>query len=200
MTAGIIIQARLTSERFPNKILGNLRGKLVIEWVIEACVESKLPIVIAIPINKTNDGLEFFLNYLFEKRGWRAIITIYRGQEEDCLSRFIFANAGNDFDPIIRVCGDSPYLTAEDLKIALDLYNKRKYYTRVNHVEVFGEDELEYADEHDPHIESRQHVLGRFGMDTVDYPEDLDRFNKNMSEDKDPTLLGRLRLWSKNGR
>jgi len=96
------------------------------------------------------------------------------------------------FDPIIRICGDSPFVSTEDIALALDVYNKRKYLTMVNHVQVFGQDELTYADLNDPFIGSREHVV-RSLLHTVDYPEDIDRFYQEI-KDKGPTLTRRLKL------
>jgi len=196
MTAGIILQARITSKRFPNKCLATLMGKPVIDWILEACDKSGYQICVAIPATKTNDALEEYLKLRFHNTKFKAgQPTIFRGSEEDVLARFIGANKQMDFDPIIRICSDCPYLAPEDIAMGLEIFKERKYFTWLNHVQVFSAEELIYADQHDWNIKSRQHVLGRFGHDTVEYPEDIDRFN--FKSDEDPTLIGRMRLWKK---
>lgn len=194
MGAGIILQARVTSKRFPNKCLALLGETTVLDYVIDACNKSGLPLCIAIPVNKTNDVLEAYIKLSFEKLDYKAgQPTLYRGFEEDVTTRFIRANYSMGFDPIVRICSDCPYLAPEDIKLALEIFKKRKYFTWLNHVQVCSAEELKYADDNNHRMDSRQHVGGQFMHDTVEYPEDIDRFN-NKSLD-DPTIKGRLRLW-----
>ena len=189
MTAGIIIQARLTSKRFPNKALCKFHGNTIIEWVVDNCIKTGIPICVAIPDTKPNQPLANFLDTTYAHRP--QLITVYKGREQDVLDRYIGANLHMKFDPIIRICGDSPFVSTEDIALALQLYNQRKYLTMVNHVQVFGQDELTYADLNDPFIGSREHVM-RSLLHTVDYPEDIDRFYDELI-DKDSPLNKRLK-------
>jgi len=194
MSAGIILQARVTSKRFPNKCLAFMQGKPVLDWILDSCDESKLPLCVAIPGNKTNDVLEAYLKLRFKDKQFSyGQPTLYRGAEEDVTTRFIGANTAMKFDPIVRICSDCPYLAPEDIKLALEIFKKRKYFTWLNHVQVCSAEELEYAHQNNNRIDSRQHVGGQFMHNTVEYPEDLDRFNFKSLED--PTIKGRLRLW-----
>ena len=195
MTTGIILQARLTSKRFPNKCLATVKGKPVIDWILEACDKSGLPICVAIPENKTNDALENYLHLRFKNTKFKeGPPTLYRGKEEDVTARFIGANNAMQFDPIVRICSDCPYLAPEDIELALEIFKKRQYFTWLNHVQVFSAKELQYANQNDWSMDSRQHVLGRFGHDTVEFPEDIDRFNFKSNED--PTLIARLKFFA----
>jgi len=193
MTAGIILQARLTSKRFPNKVLFPFHGKALIDWTIESCMRSGLPICVAIPDTKSNAGLVSYLELKYKDS--KPPITVYGGWEEDVLARFIECNKHMKFDPIIRICADSPFIEVEDIKLAMELYMKRRYFTRVNHVQIFSQKELEYANEHDPFIGSREHVV-RFMEHTVDWPQDIDRFYTEL-KDKSPTMSKRMELWQK---
>jgi len=193
MAPGIILQARLTSTRFPNKCLATLKGKTVIDWILEACDKSGFPICVAIPENKTNDALENYLSLRFKTTKFKSQPTLYRGSEKDVTARFIGANNSMKFDPIVRICSDCPFLAPEDIKLALEIFKERQYFTWLNHVQVFSAAELQYANQNDWSMDSRQHVLGRFGHDTVEFAEDIDRFN--FKSDEDPTLIGRLKLW-----
>ena len=130
MAPGIILQARITSTRFPNKCLATLRGKPVIDWILEACDKSRYPICVAIPENKTNDALENYLNLRFKDTKFKTgPPTLFRGKEEDVTTRFIGANNSMKFDPIIRICSDCPYLAPEDIKLAMEIFEDRKYFT-----------------------------------------------------------------------
>jgi len=188
---GIIIQARLTSKRFPNKVLCPLKGKPVVDLVIDACLKTSFPIAVTIPKGKRNVGLLSYLETKYQKLD--PPLRIFTGHEEDCLMRFLEANESLKFDPIIRICADSPFLSPNDIQLALKIYNERGYFTRLNHVQVFGRDELEYANQNDTLIASREHVVARFCNHTVDYPEDIDRLTREM-EDNSPSMKRRLKF------
>jgi len=195
MAAGIILQARLTGKRFPNKVLCPLLGKPVIQWCIEACEKTGLQFIIAMPDNKTNQGLASWIKQYCLANN--KVITVYEGSEEDLISRFLGAAQAMKFDPIIRVCGDSPFVDPKDILKTLELYKERGFKQQINYVQCFGMDELEYADKHDPFIASREHVV--MSMDhTIDFPEDIKRLTDEWNENISPTMRLRKYLWSLN--
>lgn len=104
MNYGIIIQARLGSTRLPRKILKEFYGgKTLLETVISNL--QKVPgakIIVATSVNPNNDELEAFLK--------ERNITVFRGSEDDVLSRFIGAAGANGIDGIVRICSDNPFL------------------------------------------------------------------------------------------
>ena len=104
MNFGIIIQARLGSTRLPRKILKEFHnGKTLLETVISNLQKvSGAKIIVATSVNPNNDELESFL----KERG----ITVFRGSEDDVLSRFIGAAEENNVDGIVRICSDNPFL------------------------------------------------------------------------------------------
>jgi spore coat polysaccharide biosynthesis protein SpsF (cytidylyltransferase family) len=165
---GIIIQARLTSKRFPNKMLCPLYGKPVLQWTLEACLKSGLPLVVAIPDQRTDWGLAEWL------KQYDPTIEVLAGHPNDLVMRFQQVNEIANFDPIIRVCGDSPFMKPSDIDDALYQFNKYKCYQRVNLVEIFSKAELDYVDDHDPFIARREHCVNMLNK-TVDFPEDIDR-------------------------
>lgn len=104
MNIGIIIQARLGSTRLPRKILKQFYGgKTLLETVIANLQRvDGAKVIIATSVNPNNDELESFL----KERG----ITVFRGSEDDVLSRFIGAAEENNVDGIVRICSDNPFL------------------------------------------------------------------------------------------
>ena len=100
----IIIQARLGSTRLPRKILREFYcGMTLLETVINNLSKVKgVPIIVATSVNSNNDELETFLT----ERG----ITVFRGSEDDVLSRFIGAAEANGVNGIVRICSDNPFL------------------------------------------------------------------------------------------
>lgn len=117
MNVGIIIQARLGSTRLPRKILREFfDGMTLLETVINNLNKVKdAKIIVATSGNPNNDELEDFL----KKRG----ITVFRGSEDDVLSRFIGAAEANGVDGIIRICSDNPFL---DWHGVVDLIEKAR--------------------------------------------------------------------------
>lgn len=104
MNIGIIIQARLGSTRLPGKILKEFyRGKTLLETVISNLQKAgNAQIIVATSTNSNNDELETFLK--------ERDITVFRGSEDDVLSRFIGAAEANHVDGIVRICSDNPFL------------------------------------------------------------------------------------------
>lgn len=104
MKYGIIIQARLGSIRLPRKILKEFYGgKTLLETVINNLQKvTNAKIIVATSVNPNNDELESFLS--------ERNITVFRGSEDDVLSRFIGAAEANVINGIVRICSDNPFL------------------------------------------------------------------------------------------
>lgn len=104
MKIGIIIQARMGSTRLPRKILREFyKEQTLLETVInnlKKVKESK--IIVATSINPNDNELVEFL----QKRN----ISVFRGSENDVLSRFINAAEENGMNGIVRICSDNPFL------------------------------------------------------------------------------------------
>ena len=74
-----IIQARLGSSRFPNKIMKEVNGQKIIEIIYKRLKKSKLinKIIVAIPNNKKDNDLNDFLV--------KNKISVFRGSEKNVL-------------------------------------------------------------------------------------------------------------------
>ncbi len=107
MGAIAIVQARVGSTRFRNKIMEKVYGEqTVLETVLKRMAmpnpstKNVDRIVLAIPDTMENDVLE---NY-GRKLGYR----VSRGSENDVLKRFTYAALGEGCDTIVRVTSDCP--------------------------------------------------------------------------------------------
>lgn len=109
MKIGIIVQARLGSTRLPGKILKHFYdGKTLLETLLEKLHKIKgVPIIVATSESTNDDQLESFL----KNRGE----LVFRGSENDVLSRFVEAARVNGIDGIVRICSDNPFLDIEGL-------------------------------------------------------------------------------------
>lgn len=107
---GAIIQARMQSERLPGKVLRPLpfpNGKPLLWWIVSSLRKSRFvtEVVLATSLNEENDVLESFS---FENK-----VSLFRGSEEDVLSRFIQIIKEKQFDIVVRVTADNPFLDYE---------------------------------------------------------------------------------------
>ena len=120
MKTVIVIQARLGSSRLPCKTLLNLRGLPVIDWVVERCGRSELAddLVVALPDTRRDEVLARHL----QARG----VNIFRGSEQDVLSRMHGAAAAHGADLVVRVCADNPLIWGGEID------NLIRFYLREN--------------------------------------------------------------------
>lgn len=145
-----IVQARLNSTRFPNKVLADINGKPMIVHVLERAkrIEGVDLVVAAIPAGDTR------LERVIREAGVFPVL----GHEEDVLSRFVAATMGRNVDTIVRLTGDCPAFdpTVASKTLALFLANRPKIDYASNDtltsgypdgwdVEVFSLDALEQA-------------------------------------------------------
>lgn len=118
MKIGIIIQARLGSTRLPGKILKQFYdGKTLLETLLEKLHKVKdIPVIVATSDNTNDDQLESFLKNKGE--------IVFRGSENDVLSRFIQAARVNSIDGILRICSDNPFIDLDGIKELIE-YGRR---------------------------------------------------------------------------
>ncbi len=116
-----IIQSRMTSERFPGKMLAPFLGKPVLAHVVERIQISKinLKIILATSNNYTDDPLAIYAKHLG--------IDVVRGSHEDVMSRFVLVLNKFKCDAFFRVCGDSPLLFPLLFDKAASIYNQSEY-------------------------------------------------------------------------
>ncbi len=157
----IIIQARLNSSRFPNKVLEKVNGESMISRVCKAARNARVGKIAVIWGHKLQPFKE---NELLEK--YRYIANKYKAY---------------DGKPIIRLTADCPLITSEDILEALDHYNTGLYSYYSNHkdghdVQIFNGSLLwsQYA--------NKEHIISDFttkptGL-SVNTKEDLDRIRK----------------------
>jgi glutamate-1-semialdehyde 2,1-aminomutase len=106
----IIIQARLESTRFPNKILETLNKKTILKTLLDRLKRSKIAdkIIVAIPKNKRNLALK---NYILSNKS----IKIYEGSSQNVLSRYFGAAKKFSSEIIVRITSDCPLIDTEIL-------------------------------------------------------------------------------------
>ncbi len=119
-TATIILQARITSNRLRNKVLKKIKGKTLIEIMIERLKFSKFykGLIIAIPNNKKNKKLYNFL----KNKGF----NVQTGDENNVLKRYYMIAKKNKIKNIIRLTSDCPLIDYKIIDKVADRFFKKK--------------------------------------------------------------------------
>lgn len=109
----IIIQARMSSQRLPGKVLMPFRGRPMIDHIVAAATDTVGPehVTVATSVSATDDPLAFFL----QGRG----VDVLRGPLDDVFARFALAARTHPETWFMRLCADSPLMDAGLLKNAL---------------------------------------------------------------------------------
>lgn len=121
---GIIIQARLGSTRFPEKLLQPFYdGKALIDIFLEkfAGTTGSIPVIVATTTNTLDDKLVSHCK--------KYPYPVFRGSENDVLKRFIDAGKLYEFDYIIRICSDNPFFDVEGTLMLLEHIDGQFSYT-----------------------------------------------------------------------
>jgi len=102
-----IIQARMGSTRFPEKVMAKIMGKTMLERIIERIQAARRidKIIIATSTNKENDRIAII--------GRKNKIDVYRGSEEDVVDRIYKAAKQAKADVIVRITADDPLVDPE---------------------------------------------------------------------------------------
>lgn len=122
MKTGAIIQARMGSTRLPGKVMKKIEEKTVLAHVIDRVKQSKLidEIIIA-TTNLEQDSV-------IESEALNCGVKIFRGSEDDVLSRYYYAAKENNLDIIIRITSDCPLIDPMVVDEIIDYYLKNNYH------------------------------------------------------------------------
>lgn len=181
-----IVQARVGSTRLHEKVIKKIRDKVVLDYVIERlkfCKEVD-NIVLATTTSEKDDVLR---DYAVNKE-----ISLFRGSEEDVLSRYYNAAERYKADLVIRITSDCPLI---DPKIVDEVIRKhiesdadytsntiKRTYPRGFDVEVFNFNVLAEAYKNASEKYQREHVTlyikehaEKFKLQNIEVKGKLDR-------------------------
>jgi spore coat polysaccharide biosynthesis protein SpsF len=105
------IQARMSSRRYPGKVLAPFRGEPMIRHVVRA-VETALPrrdLVVVTSTHPTDDPLVHYLHAIG--------IQVFRGPLDNVLQRFLLCLKAHPCEWVLRINGDSPLLWPELIQL-----------------------------------------------------------------------------------
>lgn len=99
-----IIQARMTSTRLPGKVLADICGTPLLQWIVERLRNCRRldEIIIATTNNRDDDPVEAL--------GRKLGVGIFRGDEFDVLGRMLRAADQSRADVVVRITADCPVI------------------------------------------------------------------------------------------
>ncbi len=179
----LIVQARLTSIRFPNKILKKIGSQTLLEILLKRLKQSKLvdQIVLAIPSNKKNKIITKIL---------KVDVPVFYGSENDVLDRYYKAAKKFKAKNIVRISGDCPFIDPEVIDKAVTFFKKNKFdyvsntikptYPDGLDVEIFNFKSLEKSWKKAKTISDREHVT-KYILNNKKFKKRNFKYSKNLS-------------------
>ena len=199
-----IIQARMSSTRLPGKVLKDLAGKPMLQWVIDAAVDSKLLDGVVVATSTMASDIPI-VEYCYKQK-----IYCTTGPLDDVLARFYQTAVDWRATHIVRLTADCPLLTGGviDEVVSQYLYMENSFLINYAYllnnvdgldVEAFSYQRLLLAHKLATSQEEREHVtlfirkhsnggfsikVDRDDVDTpfsVNTPEEFDRMENVLS-------------------
>lgn len=121
---GIVIQARMGSNRLPGKVLLPVGNRNILEHILERISILKNEIVTVIATSKVQNSnpIEEFCD--------EHSVECFRGSETNVLERYYKVAVKYNFSNIVRLTGDNPFYDVEELDALIDEHiDKRNDYT-----------------------------------------------------------------------
>ena len=117
---GMIIQARMSSTRFPGKVMKKLLNKPMIFRILERVKFCKRidKLIVAIPTSKSDDILYDYLKSI------RA--NVFRGSENNLLKRYYDTAKKYDLKYIVRLPADNPLPDYKEIDRLINFHMKLK--------------------------------------------------------------------------
>lgn len=193
---GIIVQAHVGSTRLPNKMLKDLCGKTVLGHVISRLKRVKGADVLIIA---TSDLPE---DDAIVKECQKYHTNIFRGSNEDVLSRFYHAAVEYRLTDIARVCADNPIIDWNIIDDEIAAYRTGEY-ERINPsrnvplgagCEIFSFDMLKEAYENAREHYQHEHVTPYLNECYAPphcplYPNDYSKYRFTLDTEQDWKLI-----------
>ena len=200
-----IIQARMGSSRLPGKVMRQVQGKPLLEYQLERIGKARLinKIVVATTTKETEKPIVDLCE--------RLSVAIFRGPEDDVLTRYFDAATEQQAEIVVRLTADCPLIDPHTIDQALVKYltDVREYdyvsntlkrtYPRGFDVEVFSMKALEQAFREAKEATYREHVTpyiyhhpDKFKLASFLNPIDLSSLRLTVDTEDDLELITRL--------
>ena len=198
----LIVQARMRSVRFPGKVLQKIMDKPLLGYLLERLkrVTGAHEIVVATTTNKADQEI------LTVAEDYD--VSVFRGNEENVLDRYLQAARQHHADVVVRVTADCPLIDSQIIdKVISAFYQQNRPYDYVSNilertyprgmdVEVFSFQALEQASNHAQKDHEKEHVTPyiyrhpqTFRLLNVSQDEDQSRFRLCVDTKEDFHLI-----------
>jgi spore coat polysaccharide biosynthesis protein SpsF len=192
----VFIQARMSSRRFPGKVLAPFRGRPIIRHVIDRVAEAlpEIPRVVVTSTDPSDDPLVAYVASLGgapgDPEGTASSASLFRGPLDDVLSRFRLAAERYPARWLLRICADSPLLDGRVLRAVanaprdgLDLVTTTapRTWPKGHNAELINAASLAALRDEDLDAEDREHV-------TRVFHRNREKFRVSNVESGDPSL------------
>ena len=159
-----IIQARMGSQRFPGKVLADLRGRPVLEWVVDRVrqVEFVDEVVVATTTNSEDTEIQ----------DWCLSngVNCFRGEPLDVLARYLDCAKAYRATHVLRITADCPLLHPRTVSTVLlrgmasgaDYFGLDGEFPDGFDCEGFSVEALERANTNATNPHEREHVTAHF--------------------------------------
>ncbi len=201
---GIITQARMTSTRLPGKVMLTAGGRPLLDIHLDRLLATGLPVIVATTANGSDEPIVSLA------RG--RDVAVFRGSEDDVLSRFAGAAAHAGLDVVVRVTSDCPLLDPAVIAEAVRRFEEiddpdahvsnvlDRTYPRGLDVEVFSAAALAEADRRATDPADREHVTpylyanrsGRATLHAITRSPDASRYRVTVDTADDLTVIRAL--------
>ncbi len=116
---GILVTARMRSERCPGKAVALLNGRPLIQVLLERLKRARTrPVVLATSVDPLNDRLE--------ELAAEVGVQTFRGDEDDVLKRHVDCAHHFSLEHVVRVTGDNPLTDIETLDRLVETHLREK--------------------------------------------------------------------------
>ena len=131
----IIVEARLSSKRLPQKVMLKVLERPLLDLMIERLKKINFVenIIVATTTNKNDDEIANLAN--------NSGVKFFRGSENDVLGRVVGAAKENKTDIIVQITGDNPLVDKEITENIIKFYikNQDKYDFVSNDVGIYND-------------------------------------------------------------
>lgn len=119
MRIAAIVQARMSSQRLPGKVLHRVAGKPLLGYLVERLRRCQTldSILLATSVSAADDAIAYFC----DSQG----VPCHRGPLDDVAGRFLGALEQTRADAFVRVNGDSPLLDPHLIDVAVTRFKGR---------------------------------------------------------------------------
>ena len=116
-----IVQGRMSSSRFPGKVLCQARGKPLLDYLIERLKHSQCleGIIIATSTDPSDDPIEEFCK--------KRKMEFHRGPLHNVSKRFFEIVESYRLNRFVRICADSPLIDPEIVDAGIKLFETKAY-------------------------------------------------------------------------